>query len=423
MDYEHSNFSISQSLFLDNVPSKVIAIPSANNTAPGIQETHQSSFPVGAIVGIVVAVVLFAFAGIAAFFFTRRRRRRRLEDYERKKAEEFDPTAKPEMDGTGTTPIGELYAEGKVGAEMDSKSVNEMEGSKGGFYNDDKLRNEMEGSRGGHEMHADDVSAPVEMWAGPEGLFELPTPDSGPTERPNPESRVPSSSASGRPSPASRSDSNRMNSSRILSWNRRNHHKSSLPTNESSEISSPTTDPASGRGSGADPWSDRRSPRPTPPLRAVTPQDSSSPGNPRSRDRARIRGDDLTRRLESSSRAQSATHLSVSSPSTDNDNNNNRQDRWNTRFGSIPRDVNNTGGASSPSSQSRSRERRLPPTPLDSAREEEEAGHSSPGQVTSSSQRGLHGRSGPDSWTSRVSGGGEPNLQEKGSEGPSGGFF
>ena len=428
VDYERSNFSISQSLFESNAPQQIIAISSANTTAPGITKTQQSSsFPIGAIIGIVVAIVVLALAGIVAFFFIRRRRRRRrLEEYERKKAEEFDPLAKPEMDGSGKPPIGELSTEDKSGAEMDSKAMTEMEGSNDGFYNAAKLHAEMEGSRGGaeiegtkggHEMHAGDVPTPVEMWAGPEGLFELPTPPSQDSRRPSPGSRTPSSSASGRPSIASRSDSNRR-SSRLLSWGRRNQPNSSLLRNESSEVSSPASELPSQRESGTDTWSPRGSSRPTPPLQAATPQDISSPSS-RSRERAR-RGDDLTRRLESSSRNHSTTHFSVSSPTSESS-----QDRWNTRFGTHLRESTASGDAMSPSSSdSRSRERRLPPIPSEPIRQEVVR---SP--EAASPRRGLQGRNEDDSWMSPVSesepsdGIGSHSSQGRRDERTSGRFF
>ncbi|KAL9102204.1 MAG: hypothetical protein Q9163_002629 [Psora crenata] len=178
VDYERSNFSISQSVFQPDAPQEIIAIHSANNTAPHITKIQQpSSFPLGAIIGIAVAAVVLAVSGIAIFFFIRRRRRRRrLENHEEMKSEDLDPLAKPEMDGSGK-PLGELYAEGKLGVEVDSRSVNEVEGSKFDLDNSSKIRLEMEGTRGGaemegtkgiHEMQAGDFAAPVEMWAGAE---------------------------------------------------------------------------------------------------------------------------------------------------------------------------------------------------------------------------------------------------------------
>ncbi|KAL9130634.1 MAG: hypothetical protein Q9217_001248 [Psora testacea] len=366
VDYERSNFSISQSLFESNAPQRIIAIPSTNNTAPGVTRIQQSSsFPIGAIIGIVVASVVLALAGIAAFLGIRRRRqRKRWEEHEKRKAEEFDPMAKPEMDGSGKPTVGELYAEGKLGTEMDSKGMNEMEGSRGGFYNNAKKAAEMEGTKGGHEMHAGDVTSPVEMWAGPDGLVEMPSPHPGDSGRPSPASRIPSSSKSERPSPASASDSNRR-STRALSWSRRDRPLPSLPRNQS-DISSPTDEPPGERGSDADLWGSRHSSRPTGPPRAITPQDFSSPSS-RGRENAQ-RDDDLTRQHESSSRTQNATHLSVCSPTSESS-----QDRWNNRFGSKLREVSPSAeaGISSPRSQSKNRERRLTPTPLASPQQEE----------------------------------------------------
>ena len=345
----------------------------------------------GAIIGIAVgAVALLALAGIAGFFFIRRRKQRRRLEEERKADAEFDPMAKPEMDGVSKPPPGELYAEGKLGAEVDGKSMNEMEGSKGGFSNDVKLHAEMEGSRGGaemegtkggYEMQAGEVAAPVEMWAGPQGLRGLSPPAA---------SRIPSSSGSGGRSPA--------RSSRV-SWSRRQRPTPSLPRDDSSGISSPTDDPASGHDSGADAWASRQSPRLTPPPQAITPPEMSSPSS-RRRERER-RGDDLTRRLESNSRTQSSAHLSVSSPTTDSRRQTSEigADTWNTRFGSRSREHIESQGPSisSPSSASRSWERRLPATPMDSPKQEVSS------QSERSSRRALIGRNEHDSWTSQVS--------------------
>ena len=361
VDYERSNFSLSQSLFESNAGQQIVTIPSLDNAAPGNTKTSQpSSFPISALIGILVAVVVLALASVAAFFFFRRRRRRRLEEYEKRKAGDFDPLAKPEMDGRGKPPVGELYAEGKPGAEMDSKNMIEMEGTYGKFGDEAKMRAEMEGSRGGaemegtkggHEMQAGDVTAPMEMWAGPHGLYELPSPDSG---RPSPASRIPSPSPSGRTSPASPRDSNGRYS-RVLSWGRINRHKPSLPRN-GSEILSPTKGNVSEQESDVDFWSPGSSSKTTPPLRSITPQDISSPTS-RSRERAR-RGEDLTRRLESTPRKQSARDRSVSSPTSETSH-----DRWNTRFGSRLRESTSSGGPkiSSQTDLSRSRERPLPP--------------------------------------------------------------
>lgn len=434
-----------------------------------------SKVSTGTIAGIAVGVValLALIAGVTLFLIRRRRRRRDLE--EKRKAEEaFDPMNKPEMDGQSKLPPGELFAEHKLGSEVDGKSWNEMEASKGSFHDTDKLRaemegtsggaemegtrggTEMEGTKGGFEMQAGEVATPVELWAGSEGLYELPSASPGDDGRPSPASHVRSSSGSGRPSPASTSD---QRASMRLPYGWKQRPSPSIPRDGNSPASSSFIDTVSGPDSGTETWSDRPSPRPTPRPRITNPQ-IDSPGAGR-RDRARP-GDNLNRRLGNDSGTQSRTHLSVpspttisteseagdrrrinesgshvspSSPTTDCDSHGRRflsesgTDRRNERFGSRPRDHRSSPRPSMislPSSGSRSLERRLPPTPLESPR----AGVPSPSRPTeSNSRRTVMERHGQASIMSPCRNGGDsaghrsPNSDVSGSGRKPGGFF
>jgi len=347
VDYENNNFSISPAVFTQNAPTQIKAIASHNNTASNIVKVTQPgashSIPIGAIVGIVVALVLLSLSGLVAFFFLRRRqRRRRLEEYERRKREEHDPTAKAEMDGNPVPFVGEMHGENKYGA-YDGKTNLEMDGTKDAF--DAKLRQEMEGSHGldskerlemeGSQQHAEMEGtnfAPVEMYAGPYGLYddhtEMPSPLVGADGRPSPASRPGSglpSPASGRPSPATPGG---RRSSGFAAWGRRLRSSQRILESPSGEVSSP--DVSSRTGSEAEVWSGRR---PRPQQRYASQEVSSQ--SDRSRERQR-RGGDLTKRLEEGSR----THESVSSPSASERGSQGqkiRADRWNQRFGSRAR--------------------------------------------------------------------------------------
>lgn len=418
VDYERSNFSISQSLFEANNPEQLVALPPAGNSTTDVSDTASSSLSLGAIIGIVIgAVALLIVAGVAAFFILRRRKRRRqAQEAEVKRAgEPVDPMeAKAEMPDNSSAPLAGLYSPGKQAAFTDPKSTNEMEGTEGEYFNQAKLHAEMEGSKGGaemegangfqgppglHEMQAAHLAPPIEMWAGSHGLQELPSP-------------IPSDS--GRPSPASPGGKRR---SGRLSWRRNGGARSPLAGGESSGVSSPTEQNNSGRDSEQE---GRR------PGGFPTSASSSMPMASHSRggERAR-RGDELTRRMESGGRSQGSSQVSLASPiSGDSEQDRTRgwpnrgADHWNNRFGSRPREQVASQGASisSPGSD-RSRDRRLPPTPMELTSSEEQ------------SRRGLMAPSRLDSWTSRVSSGGRsgeashPSSRDGGSQSMPGGYF
>jgi len=296
------------------------------------------------------------------------------------------------MDGTGREPIGELYSPDKLREEMDSstnielagkdgisaydKNTAEMAGSRGGV--------EMEGTKGGVEMEASkphlrsemegDHLAPVEMYAGSHGLYELPSPNTESSDVPSP---------LGPP---------RDTRSRVPSWSRRNRPTTSLPQSESSEISGPGSSSPERRSNGGL-WSGRRLPRGTPrtasahdvssptsessrerqhsgadpyrqddPIsRYGTPMSAasiSSPTSDSSRDVQRRRGDRLTEQLERPSHTK--TPGEVSSPSDESGERlDSGADRWNSRFGITPRSATpRSPDVSNPSDANRERRRR-----------------------------------------------------------------
>lgn len=118
VDYENNNFSISQTRF-DNAPAHIIASQPGNGTVGPIstgnsggstftQTTNNSShgFPIGAIAGIVVAVILIAF--VSGFFTakhyrrTRRRQNSTIHNSEELHADPRYPHDKAEADGSSS---------------------------------------------------------------------------------------------------------------------------------------------------------------------------------------------------------------------------------------------------------------------------------------------------------------------------------
>ena len=289
------------------------------------------------MVGVVLAVILIlVIAAISTLFLLRRRRKRR----KAKVADDTDGAYalhKPELDGVGKGPVGELFNEGKLG-ESDSSSkiemqgsdadvssdkhraevegskgilASEMEGTKGVLRSEMEgtkgvLRSEMEGTKGvlrsemegtpqNPEMEGSPF-APVEMYAGPHGLYELESP------------HIDAPEGTDIPSPLGGSRKRR---SGIASWGRRQRPNPNLPHSSSDDISPNTDEPD--RRSGVGIWNSRR-PRGTP--RSITPQDVSSPTSESSRSRMRNRGDLLTQRLEAASRSNHPPEISSPSDSS-----------------------------------------------------------------------------------------------------------
>ena len=203
VNYDQNNFSVSQNVWNENAPTQNLAIKPANSTASQTPKAHNKlGLPVGGIVGIIVAVVVLVIIAAGAAIFVIYRKRKRRKEKEGKKVDEDDPYRKPEMDGNGKPPVNELYAEGKFG-EVDSSSKVEMQGSQPKFPHVDKNRAEIEGSKGGVEMEGTkagvemegsrlraemdgDHLAPVEMYAGPHGLYEMPSPITSNSDLPSP---------------------------------------------------------------------------------------------------------------------------------------------------------------------------------------------------------------------------------------------
>lgn len=82
VDYERSNFSISQCLFQEGSQQKLVGIPPVNNTAPGSTSNAPASkfSSHTTIIAVVVAVVVFVLLVIAAiwlFFYIKRRNKKR----------------------------------------------------------------------------------------------------------------------------------------------------------------------------------------------------------------------------------------------------------------------------------------------------------------------------------------------------------
>ena len=346
--------------------------------------SHSSSLPIGAIIGIAVAaVVLLSAAAVGAFFFIRHKRSSRngsqkLDD------EPIDPLDKPEMDGEGRTPPIELFDPhgSKLSLKNQEKGNIEMEGSKAAL--DAKLAAEMDGDKAyRHEMAGNgpiltgrkvaemegegDVPIPIEMYAGPHGLYELDSPvvDNGPSTAgrssaglPTPTSGGIRSSDGGAPSPITPSSESRNGSvagqggvgGRRTSWTRRSKATPRLPSE--AEVSSADEQDRASSSSAGGIWAPRRSSRP---LGAATafktpqsPENTQARGAPpppeSTRDRHRRGADALTARLESnaslaSTSSQSQPHSAYATPRESGSPRSGPGDRyesWNARFGSSP---------------------------------------------------------------------------------------
>lgn len=397
VDYERSNFSLSQPTFSSAIGNLVTIDPVTSNssTPPGVTKitgNSGSSISIGAIVGIVIAAALLIAGAVAAFFLIRRRRRRSSKGAE-KLEEDDDPLAnKPEMDGQSrSVPIELFGSEGKYDPKNDSTSEFEMEGSKA--HLDAKLAAEMEGSNRGHEMAAGgpsiltgrkvaemegegEVQPAIEMYAGPHGLYELDSPVTTPTTGPGHSAGMPTPlsggmrSSDGLPSPMTPPAAERRGSGRISSWARRAKPVPSLPTSDSAGEDGISSQDE--RNSVASPlWSTRRSSRPlgsNTAYRTVNQDHSSSRegnSNDRSvntRDRHRKGADALTKRLETSTSVVSASNYGTpfegpsptGSPRPDFNNKNiSRYDTWNQRFGSSQQRDSDAPSPRSPTSRTR----------------------------------------------------------------------
>lgn len=386
---------------------------------------------------MIAAIALIAGA-VAAFFLIRRRKRRGSKGSQRLEDENDDPlAAKPEMDGQGKSiPIELFGSEGKLDPKKDPNSEFEMEGSKA--HLEAKLAAEIEGSDRRHEMAAGGPSIlagrkvaemegegeaipPIEMYAGPQGLYELDSPVITPstdarvsTGMPTPTSGGIHRVSDGAPSPVSPAAADRRRSSngRISSWARRSKPVPSLPTDDNSTgedgggISSQDE-----RSSITGPiWSTRRSSRPLgsntayrtlvqepSPSRATTTTntntntDNNNNNNDTlpapvetARDRHRRGADALTKRLDRTTTNSSTSLVSASnygtpqeglSPTTGGSPR--PYDSWNTRFANNRNSPNDMPSPHLPSTPQRER---LPSS---------QSGWSGPGSRRPSDQSGL----------------------------------
>lgn len=343
VDYERSNFSISQPVFSASATPNLVAINSTNTTSP-LTVVHQKGLPVGTIAGIIVAIVLAAIITAVAAFFLLRRHKRTKAAKATTKDDPFDPMAKPEMDGQGKVVPMELHgSEGKA-YDGDVKVGSEMEASEGIGA---KLRAEMQGSLGGAEMEGGplvgrrvaemegegDISTPIEMYAGPHGLYEMESP-SIQTEA----KELPSPSARDSVSLLTPTSIREKRRSSRLSWARRQKPVPQLPGESSTDAASSQDEAGSMRGNTA---GGHPRPRRTPLSQSSSDQDGMASPTENSRQRRRKESDALTQRLENRRPSRSNTPKSpfdASSPTT-SDTGDDRHDHWNRRFTGSPRNI------------------------------------------------------------------------------------
>ena len=189
VDYERQNFSLSQSVFIENTKQNLVPIPPLGNDTLAINTTPQrppasSKLSGGVLTGIIVAIVTLVILVSGTIIFLIRRRKANLT----KSKQEGSPFEKPELDAQIKPVISELYnphgeADSRelnknveLDATMEIRAVVEIEGSRGGV--------EMEGSRGGVEMESN-APAAAELDAGPVTNQELLSPESTPQEMPS----------------------------------------------------------------------------------------------------------------------------------------------------------------------------------------------------------------------------------------------
>ena len=263
---------------MPNAPSQIIPIAAKSNaTTSKITKVPPPSHKIstGAIVGVTVGIIaLIIAAAIAAYYVFKYRSKKRKRRKDGSEGDEMSPFHKAEMDATSVgkapfedSPYGPKFGEEMEGSNpdlgLDKRKGSEMEGSNPDLAMAAKLKSEMEGdagalraeapgsggvlraeapgsegvvraeaegSRGGWEMDGNQrtlrselpVFAPVEMYAGDHGLYELPSPVSG----------------SDRPSPISSPHSPDRQSGAAASWSRRQMGVP-RPPRSGSDISSP----------------------------------------------------------------------------------------------------------------------------------------------------------------------------------------
>lgn len=177
VNYERSNFSVSQSVFPEGAQQNLIPIlpPSDDITITNKpQSTNQSKkLSSGTVAGIVVAIVILCILAFGTVFFIRRRRRRGAAEPESSRLKD-----QVELDGLQKPAEADSAAAWKPGLEM--------EGNNAPTNMDAKLRHmaevpgsdanvEMEGSRGGFEMEGGAHPAAFELDARPIPIHEMPS--------------------------------------------------------------------------------------------------------------------------------------------------------------------------------------------------------------------------------------------------------
>ena len=300
VNYEQNNFSVSQNSWVPKAASQIIPIAAASNaTTSKITKIAPPSHKIttGAIVGIIVAVIALIIGAAIAVHYIKHRSKRRNTDKAGTEGEELTPFHKAEMDATPAgkapfeeSPYGHKFGEELDGSEpdlgMDMRKGSEMEGSNPDLALTAKLKSEMEGdtgvmraeapgsegvsraeadgSRGGWEMDGSQGTlraempgvptfAPVEMYAGDHGIYELPSPIRGSDQ---------TSPISSPHSPERRPG--------LASWNRRQMDVPRFPRS-GSDISSPDEE---SEGNTRSPRRSRPSPRSLTPSQ-VSPQSQS----------------------------------------------------------------------------------------------------------------------------------------------------
>lgn len=178
VDYERQNFSLSQSVFIENTKQNLIPILPLGNDTLAINRTPQpsssSKLPGGVLAGIILAILTLVILVSGSIIFLIRRRKANLA----KLKQEETPFEKPELDAQAKPFISELYnphgeADSRelnknveLNATMEVRAAAEVEGS--------CARVEMEGSKVGVEMEGN-APAAVELDAGPVTHEKLPS--------------------------------------------------------------------------------------------------------------------------------------------------------------------------------------------------------------------------------------------------------
>ena len=188
VDYERSNFRVSQAIWTPNASQNITTILSVNDPTPTLSPSKPDpshKLSTGVTVGIIVAAVCLCLLISAAIGWLLRRRRKRRKSG---KTSEDNIGEKPEIEDTSPQKINELHSDANTPGEVEGddtfsghnkKHGLEMEGSPGRDSNRAEAPGtfggvEIEGSRGGIEMEGSMVP---EMDGGQEELFELPAGD------------------------------------------------------------------------------------------------------------------------------------------------------------------------------------------------------------------------------------------------------